>query len=78
MVMHEDEHALLEAILRKMLGDDGCFATVVSSERSDSGRAEDRLVLARFLERMERQFALRTETRSWRTPRDRAVANGAP
>jgi hypothetical protein len=54
MVMHEDEHTLLEAILRRMLGDDGCFASVVSSERSDAGRAEDRLVLARFLERMER------------------------
>jgi hypothetical protein len=59
MVMHEDEHAIIKAILRKTLGDDACFGMVVSGGRSESGRAEDRLVLARFLERMERQFNLR-------------------
>lgn len=63
MVMHEDEHAIVKEILSKALGDDDCFAKVVSSDRSESGRAEDRLVLARFLARMERQFALRAEAR---------------
>ncbi len=59
MVMHEDEHEIIRAILWKALGDDDCFGMFVSSDRSKSGRAEDRLVLARFLERMERQFELR-------------------
>jgi hypothetical protein len=64
MVMHEDEHAIVKVILSRALGDDDCFATIVSRDRSESGRAEDRLVLGRFLERMERQFALRAEVRS--------------
>jgi hypothetical protein len=59
MVMHEDEHAIIKAMLWKALGDDDCFGMFVASGRSESGRAEDRLVLARFLERMERQFKLR-------------------
>ena len=61
MVMHQDEHAIIKAILLRALGDDDCFANVVSIDRSESGRAEDRLVLARFLMRMERQFDLRAE-----------------
>jgi hypothetical protein len=69
MVMHEDEHAIVREILRRTLGDDGCFARVVSTDRSETGRAEDRLVLARFFERMERQFALRAEARSDREDR---------
>lgn len=64
MVMHEDEHAIIKAILRKALGDDDCFEMVVSNSRSESERAEDRLVLARFLGRMERQFELRANGRS--------------
>jgi hypothetical protein len=56
MVVHEDEHAIIKAMLWKALGDDDCFGMFVSSVRSESGRAEDRLVLARFLERMERHF----------------------
>ncbi len=63
MVMHEDERAIVKQILSKALGDDACFAKVVSRDRSESGRAEDRLVLARFLARMERQFSLRAEAR---------------
>ncbi len=59
VVMHEDERAIVKEILGKALGDDDCFVKVVSGERSESGRAADRLVLARFFERMERQFALR-------------------
>jgi hypothetical protein len=69
MVMHEDEHAIIKAMLWKVLGDDDCYATVVSSDPSESGRAEDRLVLARFLARMERQFKLRANGRR----RDRRV-----
>jgi hypothetical protein len=77
MVMHEDEHVILKEILRKTLGDDDCFAKVVSCQRSEDGRAEDRLVLARFLERMERQFALRAEERAVRsTEHDRTVVVG--
>jgi hypothetical protein len=72
MVMHKDEHAIIKAMLLKALGDDDCFATVVSSDRSDSGRAEDRLVLARFLVRMERQFELREEAHG----QDHRVSNG--
>ena len=64
MVMHEDEYEILKQILWKVLGDDECFAMVVPGEQSDARRAEDRLVLARFLERMERQFALRAEERA--------------
>jgi hypothetical protein len=60
--------------LIKALGDDGCYAQVVSSDRSESGRAEDRLVLARFFKRMERQFALRAEARSVRE--DRRTSRG--
>lgn len=63
MVMHEDEHAIIKAMLWKALGDDDCFGMVVSSDRSESGRAKDRLVLARFLGRMERQFGLRASGR---------------
>jgi hypothetical protein len=74
MIMHEDEHAIVRGILIKALGDDNCYAQVVSSDRSESGRAEDRLVLARFFERMERQFALRAEARSVRE--DRRVSRG--
>lgn len=74
MVMHEDEHAILKEILRRTLGDDDCFAKVFSRERSDGGRAEDRLVLARFFERMERQFALRAEERAARSTECRATA----
>jgi hypothetical protein len=72
MVMHEDEHAIIKAMLWKALGDDDCFARVVSSDRSESGRAEDRLVLAGFLARMERQFELRAEERV----QDRRRSNG--
>jgi len=60
MVMHEDEHAIIKAMLRKAIGDDEFFGMVASGGRSESGRAADRIVLARFLERMERQFGLRT------------------
>jgi hypothetical protein len=63
MVVHKDEHAIIKAILLRALGDDDCFATVVSADGSESRRAEDRLVLAKFLVRMERQFELRAE--SW-------------
>lgn len=63
MVMHQDEHAIIKSILLRALGDDECFATIVAGERSESERAEDRLVLARFLARMERQFDLRAEER---------------
>jgi hypothetical protein len=63
MVMRKDEHAIIKAMLLKALGDDDCFAAVVSSDPSESKRAEDRLVLARFLARMERQFELRAEAR---------------
>jgi len=59
MVMHEDEHAIIKAMLWKALGDDDYFGLVVSGNRSETARAEDRLVLARFLARMERQFELR-------------------
>jgi len=61
MVMHDDEHAILKEILCKALGDDAYFRRLVSSDRSESGRVEHRLVLARFLDRMERHFALRAE-----------------
>ena len=74
-VMHEDEHAIAEVILSRALGDDDCVAKIVSGDRSESGGAEVRLVLARFLERMERQFALRAEARSDR--RRRAAMIGA-
>jgi hypothetical protein len=70
MVMHEDEHAILREILRRTVGDDDCFAKIVSCDRSDLGRAQDRLVLARFFERMERQFALRAEERAARSAKD--------
>jgi hypothetical protein len=63
VVMHKDEHAMIKAMLLKALGNDDGFAGVVSSDRSESGRAEDRLVLARFLERMENQFKLRVDAR---------------
>jgi hypothetical protein len=63
LVMHEDEHAIVKEILDRVLGDDDCFAKVVASHRSDAGRAGDRLVLAKFLARMERHFALRAEPR---------------
>ena len=63
LVMHEDEHAIVKGILSKAIDDDDCFAKVVSSDRSESARAADRLVLARFVARMERQFALRAEAR---------------
>ena len=76
MIMHEDEHAIVKEILRKTLGDDGCFESVVSSGRSESGRAEDRLVLARFFERMERQFALRAEARFERENRSMSSSRG--
>jgi hypothetical protein len=69
MVMHADERTIIKAMLWKALGDDDCFEMVVSSNRSESGRAEDRLVLARFLERMERQFELRSAEQD----RDRAL-----
>jgi hypothetical protein len=63
VVMRKDEHAIIKAMLLKALGDDGSFARVVSSDPSESKRAENRLVLARFLARMERQFELRAEER---------------
>src|SRR5437867_3176261 len=58
ILMHEDEHEIVEAILKKVLDDDDCYAKVVSRDRSESGRARDRLVLTSFLKRIERQFAL--------------------
>jgi hypothetical protein len=70
MVMHEDEYVILKQILRRTLGDDDYFAKVVSCERSEDGRAEARRVLARFLERMERQFGLRAEERAARSAED--------
>jgi hypothetical protein len=76
MVMHEDEHAILKEILRRTLGDDDCFSKVVACDRSNGGRAEDRLVLARFFERMERQFALRAEERARRNGADQRVVGG--
>jgi hypothetical protein len=68
LVVHDDEHAIVKEILSRVLGDDVCFANVVSGERSESGRAEDRLVLAGFLRRLERQFE----------PRDKARGAAAP
>lgn len=59
MVMHEDEHVIIKAMVWKALGDDDFFGMFVSGDRSDSGRAEDRCALARFLARMERQFDVR-------------------
>jgi hypothetical protein len=59
LLMHEDEHAIVEAILKRVLDDDDCYAKVVSSNRSKAHRLSDRLVLATFLKRLERQFALR-------------------
>ncbi len=61
MVMHKDEHAIIKSMLLNALGDDDCFARTVASDRSESGRAKTRLVLAKFLVRMERQFELRAE-----------------
>jgi len=63
MVVHEDEHAIVKEILSRALGDDDCFAKVVSGDRSET-RAEDRLVLAGFLRRLERQFELREKARA--------------
>jgi hypothetical protein len=60
MVMHEDEHAIIKGMIWRALGDDDCYGMVVSRDRSESGRAGDRLVLARFLARMDRQFKLRS------------------
>jgi hypothetical protein len=71
MVVHEDEHAIVKEILSRALGDDECFAKVASA-RSESERAEDRLVLAGFLRRLERQFDLRKKARA----AVRAEANG--
>jgi hypothetical protein len=62
MVVHDDEHTILKEILCKALGDDAYFRRLICDDPSGSGRVEDRLVLARFLDRMERQFALRAET----------------
>ena len=59
ILMHEDEHEIVEAILKKVLDDDDCYAKILSRDRSKSGRARDRLVLAAFLKRIERQFTLR-------------------
>jgi hypothetical protein len=59
LLMHEDEHEIVEAILKRVLDDDDCYAKVVSRNRSKSRRLSDRLVLATFLKRIERQFALR-------------------
>lgn len=61
VVVHDDEHAILKAMLSRALGDDDCFRRLVSGEPSESGRVEDRRALARFLDRMERQFALRAQ-----------------
>jgi hypothetical protein len=77
MVMHEDEHAIVKVILSRALGDDDCFARVVSRDRSELGRAEDRLVLGRFLERMERQFALRAEAHGEHRERQATIAEGS-
>jgi hypothetical protein len=78
MVMHKDEHAIIKAMLLKALGDDDCFASMVSSDRSESGRAEDRLVLAKFLVRMERQFELRAEARGEDHRTSNGHASGSP
>ncbi len=59
MVMHEDEHAIIKAMLRRAIGDDDFFGRFVSGVRSESGRTKDRVAIARFLERMERHFELR-------------------
>jgi hypothetical protein len=59
MVMRGDEYAIIKEILSYALGDDGYFAKVVPSDRLEWKRAEERLALARFLERMERQFSRR-------------------
>jgi len=59
LLMHEDEHEIVEAILKRVLDDDDCYAKVVSRNRSESGRGRDRRILANFLKRIERQFALR-------------------
>jgi hypothetical protein len=71
MVVHEDEHAIVKEILSRALDDDDCFAKV-ASDRSESERAEDRLVLAGFLRRLERQFDLREKART----ASRVEANG--
>jgi hypothetical protein len=62
IVVHADEHAIVKEILCRALGDDACFAKVVSGERSESERIQSRLVLAGFLRRLERQFDLREKT----------------
>jgi hypothetical protein len=56
MLMHEDEHAIVTEILKKALDDDDYFA---SRGRSEPQRLRERHVLATFLQRIERQFALR-------------------
>lgn len=75
LIMHEDEHLLIKAMVWKALGDDDWFGRIGSDEQSESGRAEDRCVLARFLARMERQFELRASEhrRDQRTERDPRV-----
>jgi hypothetical protein len=79
MVVHDDEHTLLKAILCKALGDDAYLRRLVSDDPSESGRVEDRRVLARFFDRMERQFALRDEARPRLTGAyDASARNGAP
>lgn len=78
VVMHEDERAIVKEILSKALGDDDCFVKVVSGDRSECSRADDRLVLARFFERMERQFELRAAARMEGGSRrkDRRISSG--
>jgi len=77
MVLHDDEHAVLKEILGNALGDDDCFRRLVSSDPAESARVEDRLVLARFFDRMERQFALRVESRAGRTSKAGSLNGGS-
>ncbi len=76
MVVHDDEHAIVKEILHRALGDDDCFAKVVAGDRSESGRAADRLVLAGFLRRLERQFDLREKARSTADSENGLKSNG--
>lgn len=78
MVVHDDEHTILKAILCKALGDDAYLGRLVSDDPSESGRVEDRRVLARFFDRMERQFALRDEPNRVTGAYDASARNGAP
>ena len=75
--MHEGEHVIFKEILRRTLGDTSRFAKVISYTRSENRRGEDRVVLARSLERMEPRHAPRADERAVRSAdSDRTVVVG--